>query len=160
MILCVLCDVCNNIEIYYRVFKKLCIWFTVCILMYTFLWVPRSSGIGQKRSPGVCRGAAGSQAVFGICHQGPCGVQAVDTIKKLRNSSFITHTIWLLNSLPWNHHFVFIGEPSISIRAIYTMAMLNNQNVSCSYIIYHMIELDISIYTYICIHCITLRYII
>ena len=41
---------------------------------------------------------------------------------------------------------LLIGEPSISIRAIYTMAMLNNQHVSCSYIIYHMIELDISIY--------------
>ena len=55
-----------------------------------------------------------------------------------------------------NHHLVFIGEASISIRAIYTMAMLNNQNVSCSYIIYHMIELDISIYIYIALRCVTL----
>jgi len=36
----------------------------------------------------------------------------------------------MTNSLPWKDPPFFIGKPSISIRAIYTMAMLNNQRVT------------------------------
>jgi len=32
-------------------------------------------------------------------------------------------TIWLFNNSPWKITMLFIGKPSISIRAIYTMAM-------------------------------------
>ena len=35
-----------------------------------------------------------------------------------------TYTIWLLNIAMDNHHAIKFAKPSISIRAIYTMAML------------------------------------
>ena len=35
----------------------------------------------------------------------------------------------MTNRLPWKDPPFLIGKPSISIRAIYTMAMLNNQRV-------------------------------
>ena len=35
----------------------------------------------------------------------------------------------MTNGLPWKITMLLIGKPSISIRAIYTMAMLNNQMV-------------------------------
>ena len=35
----------------------------------------------------------------------------------------------MTNSLPWKITMLLIRKPSISIRAIYTMAMLNNQRV-------------------------------
>ena len=34
------------------------------------------------------------------------------------------YTLWLFNSSPWKITMLLIGKPSISISAIYTMAML------------------------------------
>ena len=46
----------------------------------------------------------------------------------------VIYHLVMTNSSPWKDSLFLIGKPSISIRAIYTMAMLHNQRV---YPLYH-----------------------
>ena len=47
-----------------------------------------------------------------------------------KKTVLLTYHLVMTNSLPWKDPPFLIGKPSISIRAIYTMAMLNNQRVN------------------------------